>query len=329
MEKNTKRKILKTILITGSAGFIGFHLAKRLLEKGYKIIGIDNLNNSYAVKIKKDRNDILKNYENFDFYKININNKKELRKIFKNNKIDRVCHLAAQTGVRNSFKNHLKYQKNNIEAFINIMECLKDFKINNFIYASSSSVYGNNKMKKDGFRENEKIDHPLSFYAFTKKTNELIARNYQKKHNIKCTGLRFFTVYGPYMRPDMAIYNFVKNIIKNKKINIYNYGEIFRDFTYVDDIVNGIIKTLQNKNPYEIINLGSSRMIKIKYLIEVIEKELGKKAKQKLMTMQPGDALKTKANIERAKEILKFLPKTNIEKGIKKFVKWYKEYNKE
>lgn len=318
----------KTILVTGSAGFIGFHVTKKLLETGNKVIGIDSLNNYYEPKLKKDRNKILLESKNYKFYKLNLKNEKELKKIFTENKIDKICHLAAQAGVRYSLENPLAYEESNLKGFINIIECARHFKVKDFIYASSSSVYGKNEMGKKGFKESDEVNQPISLYAATKKANELIAYNYHHLFGINCTGLRFFTVYGPYGRPDMAIYIFTKNILAGKNIDVYNYGKMFRDFTYIDDIVNGIIGALEKSYPYEIFNLGNSNTVKLKYLIKTIEKNLEQKAKIKLKPIQPGDVEKTFANISKAKKMLNFSPKTKIEKGIRNFVKWYKDYYK-
>jgi len=318
----------KTILVTGSAGFIGFHVTKKLLETGNKVIGIDSLNNYYEPKLKKDRNKILLESKNYKFYKLNLKNEKELKKIFTENKIDKICHLAAQAGVRYSLENPLSYEESNLKGFINIMECARHFKIKDFVYASSSSVYGKNEMKKNGFKESDEVNQPISLYAATKKANELIAYNYHHLFGINCTGLRFFTVYGPYGRPDMAIYIFTKNILAGKNIDVYNHGKMFRDFTYVDDIADGIIKALEKSYPYEIFNLGNSETVELKYLITTIEKNLKKKAKIKLKPIQPGDVEKTFANISKAKKMLGFNPKTKIEEGVKNFIEWYKDYYK-
>lgn len=315
----------KTILVTGSAGFIGFHTAKKLLEDGNRVIGIDSLNKYYDPLLKKHRNNILKEFENFYFYKINIDDEKKLEKIFKENEINQICHLAAQPGVRYSLINPLAYEKSNLKGFINIMECARKFKIKDFIFASSSSVYGN-RQSKNGFRESDRVDSPISLYAASKKANELIAFNYHHLFGINCTGLRFFTAYGPYGRPDMAYFIFTKNIIENKSINVYNSGKMLRDFTYVDDVVDGIIKALKKSYPYEIFNLGNSKTVELKYLIQIIEKNLGKKAKIKMKAIQPGDVKITFANIDKAKKMLGYAPRTKIESGIKNFIQWYKNY---
>lgn len=318
----------KTILVTGSAGFIGFHVTKKLLETGNKVIGVDSLNNYYEPKLKKDRNKILLESKNYKFYKLNLKNEKELKKIFTENKIDKICHLAAQAGVRYSLENPLAYEESNLKGFINIIECTRHFKIKDFIYASSSSVYGKNEMDKKGFKESDEVNQPISLYAATKKANELIAYNYHHLFGINCTGLRFFTVYGPYGRPDMAIYIFTKNILAGKSIDVYNHGKMFRDFTYVGDIVDGIIKSLEKSYPYEIFNLGDSDTIELKYLITNIEQNLKQKAKINFKPIQPGDVEKTFANISKAKKMLGFNPKTKIEEGVKNFIEWYKEYYK-
>ncbi|PKM91838.1 protein CapI [Candidatus Falkowbacteria bacterium HGW-Falkowbacteria-1] len=324
--RNSENK--KTILVTGSAGFIGFHTAKKLLEDGFNVIGIDSINNYYSQDLKNHRNDILKKYNSYKFYQLDISEEKELEKVFEENNIDKICHLAAQPGVRYSIENPLIYQQSNLKGFINIMECAKKFNIKDFIYASSSSVYGKNEMNEDGFKEEDNVDSPISLYAATKKSNELIAHNYHHLFDINCTGLRFFTAYGPSSRPDMAMYLFTNEIMNNKEVKLFNYGKMLRDFTYVDDIVDGIIKSLEKAYPYEIFNLGNSQTVEVGYLIKLLEENLNKKANIKLEPIQPGDVEKTFANISKAKKMLNYDPKTNIEEGVKKFVEWYKEYYK-
>lgn len=318
----------KTILVSGSAGFIGFHTSQKLLEMRVKVIGLDSINDYYDPKLKNHRNDILKKYNNYKFYQIDISQEKELKKIFEENKIDKICHLAAQAGVRYSLQNPGVYHQSNLQGFINIIECARNFNIKDFIYASSSSVYGKNKMKESGFSEEDSVDHPISLYAATKKANELIAHTYHHLFNLNCTGLRFFTVYGPSSRPDMAMYLFTNEIIKGQEVKLFNYGKMLRDFTYIDDIVDGIIKSLEKSYAYEIFNLGNSQTIEVKYLIELLEKALNKKAKIKLEAIQPGDVEKTFANISKAERMLNFKPKTKIEEGVKNFINWYKKYHR-
>jgi UDP-glucuronate 4-epimerase len=318
----------KTILITGSAGFIGFHTAKKLQALKYKVIGLDNLNDYYNVNLKKARNKILLENKNYKFYQADLRDHETLKKIFKANKINKILNLAAQAGVRYSLTNPMVYEETNLKGFLNILECARHFKVKDVVYASSSSVYGGNKMPKNGFSETDAVNQPISLYASTKRANELMAYTYHHLFGLNCTGLRFFTVYGPWGRPDMALFSFTEKIIKGEPIPIFNYGKMRRDFTYIDDIVNGVIAALKKPFPYEIINLGNSQAEKLKYFIEVLEKELKTEAHKKYLPMQPGDVPATFANVKKAEKILNFKPKTKIEVGIKKFVKWYKEYYK-
>lgn len=316
----------KSILVTGGAGFIGFHVAKKLLENNHEVIIIDNFNDYYDPQIKYDRINQIKNNKNLIVYTSDISDLKSIEKIFKEHKIDQICHLAAQAGVRYSIENPHVYEESNLKGFINILECAIKSNIKNIVFASSSSVYGDNKMKKGGFCEKDRTHNPISLYGATKKANELIAYAYNKIHGINFSGLRFFTVYGPWGRPDMALFKFTKNIIENKPIDVYNNGKMQRDFTYIDDIVDGIFSSLNKNFGFEIFNLGNSNTIKLKYFIELIEKELNKKAKINFLSMQQGDVKKTFANISKAQQLLNFQPKTNVEDGIKKFIEWYKQY---
>ena len=318
---------MKTILITGCAGFIGYHLTKKLLNN-YNIIGLDNLNDYYDIKLKNSR---LKNLEhkNFKFIKCDISNKEEINNIFDKYKIDKVINLAAQAGVRYSIENPDTYINSNIIGFYNILENVKKHKINHLIYASSSSVYGNNNTP---FKENDSTDNPISLYAATKKSNELLAQTYSNLYNIKCTGLRFFTVYGPFGRPDMAYYTFTKRIINKEKIELYNNGESLRAFTYIDDIVEGIIKVLDNKIT-KIYNIGSSNPIKLLEFINILKETLinnnlieDYNLNIELLPKQLGDVDNTYADIEELKKDYNYKPNTNIKDGLDKFVKWYKEY---
>lgn len=317
---------MKTIFVTGSAGFIGFHTSQRLLEEGYGVIGIDDLNPYYDPTIKRDRNAILRNYENFSFFQGDINNLDLLNTIQDEHHIDKICHLAAQAGVRYSLTHPLLYEQANIRGFINILEFARQQQIKDVVYASSSSVYGNTTMPKTGFSEKSSVNEPISVYGMTKRANELAAYAYHHLYGLNMTGLRFFTAYGPWGRPDMAYYKFVKAILNNEEIEVYNNGEMKRDFTYIDDIVDGILKALQQPYPYEIFNLGNSQTVKLLTFIETLEAALGKRAKKKYLQAYPGDLIETFADISHAKEKLGFIPSTDIETGLKKFVDWYKSY---
>ena len=315
---------MKKVLVTGAAGFIGFHLSKKLLESGIEVLGLDSLNEYYDIKLKKSRLEILKSFDNFTFFKQDLCDKEKLKTLFSQELPSYVCNLAAQAGVRYSLENPYAYQESNLEGFLNILESCRHFKVENLVYASSSSVYGKNKVYP--FSEKQAVDHPISLYAATKKANELMAHTYSHLFSLPTTGLRFFTVYGPYGRPDMALFLFTKAILEGKTIDVYNFGKMQRDFTYVDDIVDGIIRSLKNKHEYEVFNLGNNKTVELNYFISCIEKELGIEAKKNLLPIQPGDVEKTCADIDHAKELLGYTPKTSIEEGISNFVKWYKEY---
>ncbi len=314
----------RVVLVTGSAGFIGFHLSKKLLEQGNRVVGIDNLNPYYDVRLKKARLGILQGHRRFYFYKKSIQDLEAIRDIFANNRIDIICNLAAQAGVRFSLKDPFSYEKSNLAGFLNLLEIAREYGIENFVYASSSSVYGNNK--KLPFSVDDRVDTPISLYAATKRANELIAHTYSHLFQIPCTGLRYFTVYGPWGRPDMALFLFTDAILNKRPIEVYNYGEMKRDFTYIDDIVEGTIAALERPVPYEIYNLGNSRTIKLLDFIKILEEELGHKAEKKMVPIQPGDVVETSADIERAKRVLGFNPKTSIKEGIKAFVAWYRDF---
>ena len=314
------------ILITGGAGFIGAHLAKKLIEQGHQITIIDNFNGYYDPKLKKDRVKVLLSNKKYQLYKTDICNYQKMKLIFKKHKPDIVCHLAAMAGVRYSMENPFKYEEANVKGTLTMLELAKEFKIKGFIFASSSSVYGDNS--KIPFSEDDRTDHPISPYAATKKATEGLAYCYHHNYGLRCTGLRFFTVYGPWGRPDMATFKFTKNIFENQTIELYNRGNMMRDFTYIDDIVSGIIKAIKKNHSFEIINLGNNKPENLKYFIKVLEHEIGKKAKKKLLPMPKGEVLKTYASITKAKKLLGFKPKTLIEQGLKEFVKWYMEYYK-
>ena len=314
----------QTILITGAAGFIGFHLSRKLLEMGENVVGVDNLNSYYDVSLKKGRLEILKSYKHFSFYKEDIHNFSALSMVFEQSRPDIICNLAAQAGVRHSLKDPFSYQKSNLDGFLNLLELARKSKVKNFVYASSSSVYGKNK--KIPFSVNDRVDTPISLYAATKKANELMAHAYSHLFQIPCTGLRFFTVYGPWGRPDMALFLFADAILNKRSINVFNYGNMKRDFTYIDDIIDGTIAALKRPAPYEIFNLGNSKSVKLLDFIRILEEELGQKADKKKMAMQPGDVSETAADIQSSREQLGFNPKTPIEEGIRKFTRWYREY---
>jgi UDP-glucuronate 4-epimerase len=316
----------QTTLVTGAAGFIGFNLCKKLLENGNRVIGLDNLNPYYDVSLKKARLERLKPHEEFFFNKADIEDLPKLKKIFRDQPIDRICNLAAQAGVRYSLIDPFSYQKSNLEGFLNLLEMAREHRVSNFVYASSSSVYGKNDTYP--FSTEDRVETPVSLYGATKKANELMAHAYSHLFDIPCTGLRFFTVYGPWGRPDMALFLFTEAILKNKPIKVYNHGRMKRDFTYIDDIVDGTIAALDRPFPYEVFNLGNSNVIGLLDFIRVIEEGLGKKAKKEMLPMQPGDVPETSADIQKSRDMLGFNPKTSIKEGVGKFLTWYREYYK-
>lgn len=314
----------ETILVTGSAGFIGFHLSKELLKRGYAVLGVDNLNPYYDVNLKRARLEILKPYENFRFYEADIQNLGALKAIFNKHRITRICNLAAQAGVRHSLKDPFSYQKSNLEGFLNILELAREHRVRNLVYASSSSVYGNNT--KSPYSVEDRVDHPISLYAATKKANELMAHAYSHLFEIPCTGLRYFTVYGPWGRPDMALFLFTDAILNKRPITVYNYGKMRRDFTYIDDIVEGTVRAIERPAPYDLFNLGNSDSVGLMDFIRVIEEELGQEAEKEMMPLQPGDVPETVADIQRSRECLGFNPRTPLREGIRAFLSWYREY---
>lgn len=313
------------ILITGGAGFIGSACAKKLMDRGDQVVIIDNFNDYYDPKLKHDRiKNFLKGYK-FKLYKGDIRDAKLVDRIFKKEKIDKVIHLAAMAGVRYAIKFPLLYADVNVMGTTNLLNTAAKHKIKNFVYASSSSVYGNNK--KYPFSESDPVDSPISPYAATKKSTELMAHVFSHLYGLPTTGLRFFTVYGPWGRPDMALFKFAKNILANKPIDVYNRGKMGRNFTYIDDIVSGTIKVLDANLPYAVMNIGGDKEETLMRYIEVLENALGKKAKKNLMPMQPGDVARTVADIRKLKK-LGWKPKTGIDEGIKNFIEWYKNYYK-
>ena len=330
------------ILVTGSAGFIGSQLCINLLERGNKILGLDNLNDYYNVDLKKARLKRHLNHKNYFHYHIDISNKEDLEKIFKNNDIDVVVNLAAQAGVRYSIENPDVYIKSNIVGFMNILECCRHNNISNLVYASSSSVYGANTTKP--FSVHDNVDHPLSLYAASKKSNELMAHTYSNLFELSTTGLRFFTVYGPWGRPDMALFKFTKAIMNDNEIDVYNYGNHERDFTYIEDIIEGVIRVIDNPAetnvdwngnnpdpgssfaPWKVYNIGSNNPVTLNDYITEIERNIGKKAKVNLLPLQPGDVVATYADVEDLFKTFNFKPRYNIQDGVKNFVEWYKRH---
>ena len=333
---------MKTILVTGSAGFIGSALTARMLEIGHKVIGIDNLNNYYDINLKKARLKRFINNQNYTNHIMDIEDQPSLKEIFDQNEIDIVINLAAQAGVRYSLINPQKYISTNILGFTNILEESKRHNINHLIYASSSSVYGLNKSIP--FSTSDMTNHPASVYAVTKKSNELLAHTYSYLYGIPTTGLRFFTVYGPWDRPDMALQQFAKSIINGEPIKLFNYGNHKRDFTYIDDIVEGVIKVSSKPAcsnskwdshnpsaksslcPYQIYNIGNNSMVELERYVDILEKELGRKAKRELLPMQSGDIENTFADIDDLILDFKYKPSTAVEIGVKKFAEWFKDY---
>ena len=324
---------MKTYLVTGAAGFIGFFLSKALLDKGEQVIGLDNLNDYYEVSLKESRLAILKDYENFQFYRADLADKEAVFAIFKQHFPAVVVNLAAQAGVRYSIENPDAYISSNIEGFFHILEACRHYPVEHLVFASSSSVYGGNK--KVPFSTEDQVDKPVSLYAATKKSNELMAYAYSKLYGIPLTGLRFFTVYGPMGRPDMAYYKFAKKIMAGEPIQIYNHGDMRRDFTYIDDIVAGIEKILchppgkdENGAAYKIYNIGNNKPEKLMDYISVLERCLGKEAKKEFLPMQPGDVYETYADVTDLMHDFDFKPSTTIEEGLSRFAEWFLDYYK-
>ena len=313
------------ILVTGSAGFIGYHLCKSLLKDGYEVFGVDNMNKYYSTLLKTKRLENLLSKKNFSFRKISISDYSGLQSVFEDFKPDKVVNLAAQAGVRYSLKNPHSYIDSNLLGFTNVLECCRHFKTKGLIYASSSSVYGGNL--KIPFSIDHSVDKPISLYAATKRSNELIAFTYNHLFGIKSTGLRYFTVYGPWGRPDMAIYLFAEKINNGNSIDVFNYGDMQRDFTYIDDVINGTIASIEKNYDYEIFNIGNNKPENIIDIITLLEKGLGKKANIKMTSIQPGDVEKTYADIEYTREKLGYDPQIKIRKGIERFLLWFKIYN--
>ncbi|MGB0981092.1 MAG: NAD-dependent epimerase [Winogradskyella sp.] len=338
----------QTVLVTGAAGFIGFHLCEKLINQGYKVIGLDNINTYYDINLKYDRLAELginkadaqhffkltesETYgEKLKFIRLNIEDRDALPKLFETQNIDVVCNLAAQAGVRYSIENPNSYIDGNIVGFLNVLECCRNHNIKRLVYASSSSIYGNRD--KVPFKETDHVDNPISLYAATKKANELMAHTYSHLYNIETIGLRFFTVYGPWGRPDMALFLFTDAILNNKPIKVFNNGNLSRDFTYIDDIINGVFATLsdnfkhKSQSKYRIYNLGNGKPVRLIDFIECIENYTNKKAQKIMMPMQPGDVNQTFASTKNLQRDYGYEPKTEISFGIRKFVDWYKMYN--
>ena len=312
------------LLITGSVGFIGYHLCNSLLKDGYEVLGIDNINNYYDQNLKYARLDKLKKYKNFIFEKIDISDRDLLSKSFKSFKPEKVINLAAQAGVRYSIENPYIYIDSNIVGFLNIIEQCRHNNVEGLIYASSSSVYGGNT--KIPFSIEDRVDKPLALYGATKRSNELIAFSYSNLYGLHTTGLRFFTVYGPWGRPDMAMFIFMKNILNNKAIPVFNNGNMKRDFTYIDDIISGTRSAIDKNFECETFNLGNNKSEELLHMIKIIENELGIKATIDFKPMQPGDVKESFADINLSQQKLNYKPETSIDDGIPKLVKWYKKY---
>jgi UDP-glucuronate 4-epimerase len=311
------------IVVTGAAGFIGFHVANRLCAMGKEVVGIDNIGDYYDPSLKRARLALLMKHDSFHFHENDICDHDRMTTLFERYKVSKVCHLAAQAGVRYSLENPFAYQKSNNEGFLSVIECARRHGVENFVYASSSSVYGANM--KLPFSESDRVDEPVSLYAATKRANELTAHCYHHLFHLPCSGLRFFTVYGPWGRPDMALFMFTKAILEGAPIDVFNNGNMRRNFTYIDDIVQGVLQVLDTPVPYEIYNIGNSRAETLLDFIRQIEKNCEKKAAMRFLPMQAGDVVATVADIGKI-EKLGYRPLTNIAEGIQKFVEWYESY---
>jgi UDP-glucuronate 4-epimerase len=312
------------ILVTGAAGFIGSHLSHRLLADGHDVVGLDDLNDYYEVSLKEDRLAGLTPHERFSFVKMNVADRDGMQQLFTDNTFERVAHLAAQAGVRYSLTNPHSYVDSNVVGFMNILEGCRHSGVKHLVYASSSSVYGSNT--KLPFAESDNVDHPISMYAATKKANELMAHTYTHLFGLPTTGLRFFTVYGPWGRPDMAAFLFARAIVAGKPIKVFNHGDMMRDFTYVDDIVEGVTRTLDKPNGYRLFNIGNHSPVRLLDFIGILEELLGKKAEKELLPLQPGDVPETYADVDALNQAVGFAPKTELRDGLTKFVRWFKDY---
>jgi UDP-glucuronate 4-epimerase len=332
----------QNVLVTGAAGFIGFHLTRRLLKDGYRVVGVDNLNPYYEVALKEARLEALKDESNFIFVKMDLTDRKQLGRLFARQAFDVVVNMAAQAGVRYSIENPYAYVDSNLVGFVNLLECCRQHSIKHFVFASSSSVYGANTTMP--FSVHQNVDHPVSLYAATKKANELMAHTYSHLYRLPGTGLRFFTVYGPWGRPDMALFLFTRAILEDQPIKVYNHGKMQRDFTYIDDIIEGVVRVMgklpeANANwngaapdpgtssaPYKIYNIGNNHPVELIKFIEVIEAALGKRAQKEFMDLQPGDVVATYADVDDLMQDVGFKPATPIEVGVERFVEWFKDF---
>ena len=333
---------MRKILVTGAAGFIGFHLCKRLLEGHDEVVGLDNLNEYYDVKLKRDRLRLMEGRRNFEFVKIDLTDREAIGRLFSERRFDVVVNLAAQAGVRYSLVNPHAYLESNLHGFLNILEGSRQQGVEHLVFASSSSVYGANT--KMPFSVHHNVDHPVSLYGATKKANELMAHAYASLYGIPCTGLRFFTVYGPWGRPDMVLFLFTKAILEKKPIDVFNYGRMRRDFTYIDDIIEGVVRVMAKvpeRNvrwdstapdpgtsyaPYRLYNIGNNNAVELMRFIEILESCLGRKAERNFLPLQPGDVIETYADVDDLMEDVGFKPSTPVEAGIKRFVDWYRSY---
>jgi len=335
-------RVASPILVTGAAGFIGYHVARRLLERGEAVVGIDNLNRYYDVRLKQARLAQLKPFERFAFRKLDLTDRTGMAVLFARHRFRRVVHLAAQAGVRYSLVDPRAYVDSNVVGFLNVLEGCRRARVEHLVYASTSSVYGGNTRLPFSVRDT--VDHPVSLYAATKKANELMAHTYAHLYGLPCTGLRFFTVYGPWGRPDMALFLFTKAILAGKPIQVYNHGRMQRDFTYIDDVVEGVVRTLDrparpdpawtgeapnpatSSAPYRLYNIGNHQPVELLRMIEILERTIGKAAKKQFLPLQPGDVPATYADVEDLVADVGFKPDTPLEEGIRKFVEWYRSY---
>lgn len=327
-----KNALMQKILVTGAAGFVGFHLAQKLCSAGHHVLGIDNMNDYYDVSLKHARLAELKKHNSFEFQKLSLEDNDDMAAMFEGFKPDTVVNLAAQAGVRYSLENPHAYVSSNLDGFINVLEGCRHHAVKHLVFASSSSVYGANK--KVPFSESDQVDHPVSLYAATKKSNELMAHAYAHLYGIPCSGLRFFTVYGPWGRPDMAYYKFTDKIMRGEPIDVYNHGDMKRDFTYIDDIVEGVERLMDHLPaadndgaPYKVYNIGNNQPEQLMDMINILEKALGKKAITQMKPMQPGDVKETYADINALESAVGFKPSTSLKDGIEQFVVWYQGYS--